>query len=197
MATRLDQQHQPDTTQLLLAARAGDRAAADRLFAHVYDALREIARRRLRGRRPGATLDTTALVHEAYLRLADRSPGGWHDRAHFYAVAARAMRFVLVDHARARTAAKRGGASPDLPLDAVQIAADDRAVDVLALADALERLGAVSARLRDVVDYRFFGGLTFEEIADATGTSVATVKRDWTRARAWLYDAMHDAAPAR
>lgn len=185
MATQLD------TTQLLLGVRAGDRTAFDRLFAHVYDALRDIAHQRLRAHRPGATLGTTALVHEAYLRLVDGAQVGWQDRAHFYAVAARAMRFVLVDYARARTAAKRGGASPNVPLDAVQVAADERALDVLALADALERLAAVSPRLCDVVDYRFFGGLTFDEIAEATGTSVATVKRDWTRARAWLHESMH------
>ena len=198
---------QPDTTQLLRQAGAGDRQAHDRLFARVYDDLRAVAHRRLRAglRRgqAGETLGTTALVHEAYLRLADGPYAGYADRAHFYAMAARAMRFVLVDYARERTAAKRGGAAVDVPLDAVgdalQVAADDRADDVLALAAALERLGAVSPRLRDVVDLRFFAGLTFDEVAEVTGTSVATVKRDWTRARAWLYQSMHDdddASPA-
>jgi RNA polymerase sigma factor (TIGR02999 family) len=187
----------PDTTQLLLDARAGDRAAFDRLFAHVYGELRDIARGRLAGFRFGETLGTTALVHETYLRLVDGSRVGAVDRAHFLAVAARAMRFVLVDHARARTAAKRGGAAADLPLDVVQLAADERAADLVALADALEELAAVDSRLSDVVDYRFFGGLTFDEIAAATGRSVPTVKRDWTRARAWLYRSMQDAsAPA-
>lgn len=189
---------QPDTTQLLRQAGAGDRQAHDRLFARVYDDLRAVAHRRLRARvrHAGETLGTTALVHEAYLRLADGPRAGYADRAHFYAMAARAMRFVLVDYARERTAAKRGGAAADVPLDAagdaLQVAADDRADDVLALAAALDRLGAVSPRLRDVVDLRFFGGLTFDEVAGATGTSVATVKRDWTRARAWLYRSMHD-----
>jgi RNA polymerase sigma factor (TIGR02999 family) len=185
---------EPDTTQLLLDARAGNRAAFDRLFSHVYDALREIAHQRLLKHRPGETLDTTALVHEAYLRLVDQTRAEWRDRAHFFALASRAMRFVLVDYARARTAAKRGGREPDVPLDAVQVAADERATDLVALAEALEGLTGVSPRLGEVVDYRFFGGLTFEEIAEATGMSVPTVKRDWARARAWLYRTMQPAA---
>ena len=194
----------PDTTQLLLGARGGDRAAFDRLFAHVYGELRDIAHRRLVGFRLGETLGTTALVHEAYLRLVDGARVGTRDRAHFLAVAARAMRFVLVDYARARTAAKRGGAAGDVPLDdpavalsaaalADERAADERAADLLALADALEELSRHDARLADVVDYRFFGGLTFDEIAEATGRSVPTVKRDWARARAWLYRSMRGA----
>jgi RNA polymerase sigma factor (TIGR02999 family) len=177
----------PDTTQLLLDARAGDRAAFDRLFAHVYDELRQIAHQRLRRYRPGETLDTTALVHEAYLKLVDQSRSEWRDRAHFFALASRAMRFVLVDYARARTAQKRGGRRSDLPLDAVQVAADDRAADLLALTDALERLSGVHPRLGEIVEYRFFGGLTFDEIAEVTGLSVPTARRDWTRARAWLH----------
>jgi RNA polymerase sigma factor (TIGR02999 family) len=177
----------PDTTQLLLDARAGDRAAFDRLFAHVYDELRRIAHQRLLRYRPGETLDTTALVHEAYLKLVDQSRSEWRDRAHFFALASRAMRFVLVDYARARTAQKRGGRRSDLPLDAVQVAADDRAADLLALTDALERLSGVHPRLGEIVEYRFFGGLTFDEIAEVTGLSVPTARRDWTRARAWLH----------
>jgi len=184
---------QPDTTQLLLEARGGDRAAFDRLYSHVYDALREVAHRRLLQYRPGETLDTTALVHEVYLRLVDQSRAGWQDRAHFFALTSRAMRFVVVDYARARTAAKRGGREADLPLDTVQVAADDRAEDVLALAEALEQLAGVSPRLGELVEYRYFGGLSFEEIADVTGRSVRTVKRDWTRARAWLYRSMRSA----
>jgi RNA polymerase sigma factor (TIGR02999 family) len=177
----------PDTTQLLLDARAGDRAAFDRLFAHVYDELRQIAHQRLLRYRPGETLDTTALVHEAYLKLVDQSRSEWRDRAHFFALASRAMRFVLVDYARARTAQKRGGRRRDVPLDAVQVAADDRAADLLALTDALERLSGVHPRLGEIVEYRFFGGLTFDEIAEVTGMSVPTARRDWTRARAWLH----------
>jgi RNA polymerase sigma factor (TIGR02999 family) len=177
----------PDTTQLLLDARAGDRAAFDRLFAHVYDELRQIAHQRLLRYRPGETLDTTGLVHEAYLKLVDQSRSEWRDRAHFFALASRAMRFVLVDYARARTAQKRGGRRPHVPLDAVQVAADDRAADLLALTDALERLSGVHPRLGEIVEYRFFGGLTFDQIAEVTGMSVPTARRDWVRARAWLH----------
>jgi RNA polymerase sigma factor (TIGR02999 family) len=196
---------QADTTQLLLSARAGDRAAFDQLFAHVYDELRVLARRRLAAHRRGQTLDTTALVHETYLRLVDAARAGAVDRAHFLALAARAMRFVLVDYARARTTAKRGGHAVGVPLDALAPSdapraggplADERAADLLALADALEELARHDARLADVVDYRFFGGLTFEEVAELTGRSVPTVKRDWARARAWLFRSLEAGAPA-
>ncbi len=193
METHPPPDHAPDTTELLRDGRGGDRAAFDRLFARVYDELRAVAHRRLGAYRRGETLDTTALVHETYLRLVDGARAGAVDRTHFLAIAARAMRFVLVDHARARTAAKRGGHGVGVPLDAAamnaaadQRLADERAADLLALADALEALAQHDARLADVVDYRFFGGLTFDEIAAITGRSVPTVKRDWTRARAWL-----------
>jgi RNA polymerase sigma factor (TIGR02999 family) len=185
---------QPDTTQLLLHARAGDRDAFDRLYSHVYDELRRVAHQRLRAHRPGETLNTTALVHEAYLRLVDQSRAEWRDRAHFLALASRAMRFIVVDHARARGAQKRGGYSADVPLHAVQVAAEERAADLLALDDALEQLASTSERLGRVVEYRVFGGLTFEEIAEVTGLSVPTVRRDWTRARVWLYRSMQSAA---
>ena len=193
---------QSDTTQLLLSARAGDRAAFDRLFAHVYDELRALARRRLAAHRRGQTLDTTALVHETYLRLVDGARAGAVDRAHFLALAARAMRFVLVDYARERTAAKRGGGAVGVPLDAVpdvrladERLADERAADLLTLADALEQLASFDPRLGELVECRFFGGLTFDEIAELTGRSVPTVKRDWTRARAWLFRSLDAGAP--
>jgi RNA polymerase sigma factor (TIGR02999 family) len=171
---------------------AGAREAGDRSFEQVYQSLRDIARRRLRGQRAGETLSTTALVHEAYLRLVQHGGAEWRDRAHFCALAARAMRFVLVDYARSRGAAKREGRARELPLDAVQLAADQRATELLALDEALEHLAARDPRLGEVVDYHFFAGMTFEEIAKATGRSVPTVKRDWTRARAWLYREMQD-----
>ncbi len=180
----------PDTTLLLRQAGDGDAGAAERLYAHVYEALRTLAQRRLRAYRPGETLDTTSLVHEAYLKLVDGARVAPTDRPHFLALAARAMRFVLVDYARARTAEKRGGAAEPLSLGAVQLAAEERAADLLALDEALDRLRLQSDRLADVVEYRFFGGLTYPEIAEATGHSVATVERDWTRARAWLYRAL-------
>ncbi len=180
----------PDTTQLLLDARAGDRESFDRLYEHVYQTLREIAHHRLQRHRPGDTLGTTALVHEAYLKLIDQNRAGLRDRGHFLALASRAMRFILVDYARTRTRQKRGGGQPDVPVDAVQVAADERAVDLLALVEGLEGLAAVSTRLAEVVELRFFGGLTFDEIAETLGVSVPTAKRDWARARTWLLRAM-------
>ena len=184
---------QIDTTQLLRDARDGDREAFDRLFGHVYEELRRIAHHRLRRHRRGETLSTTALVHEAYLRLVDQNGAEARDRPHFFALASRAMRFILVDYARARLAKKRGGGAADVPLEAVQIAADERAADVLSLHDALEELAGRNERLSRMVEYRFFGGLSYEEIAEVVGCSVPTVKRDWGRARAWLYHSMRAA----
>lgn len=181
---------QPNTTQLLREVRGGSRTAFDDLYAHVYDDLRLAAHQRLGRYRSGQTLNTTALVHEAYLRLVDQSQMRWQDRAHFLALASRAMRFILIDHVRSRTAQKRGGADEDVPLEAVQVAVEDQAADLLALNEALEQLAAHSSRLAQLVEYRFFGGLTYEEIASVTQMSVPTVKRDWARARAWLFRAM-------
>lgn len=182
-----------DTTLLLRQVSDGDPDAAGLLYAHVYDALHALARRRLRTYRPGETLDTTSLVHEAYLKLVDGARVAPNGRVHFFALAARAMRFVLVDYARARSAEKRGGGAEPVTLASVQLAAEERAADVLALDEALDRLRAQSDRLADVVEYRFFGGLTYPEIAEVTGHAVATVERDWVRARAWLYRALNDA----
>ena len=164
-----------------------DSHSLDTLFPLVYDELRRIAHRRLRSVARGQTLNTTALVHEAYLRLVERTGPLSIDRAHFCALASRAMRFVLVDYARARTAQKRGGGENDVSLDDVQIAADERAFELLALEDTLEELKGHDPRLAQLVEYRFFGGLSYEEIAAVTGMSVPTVKRDWRRARSWLY----------
>lgn len=183
--------HEPASpTQLLERVRRGDRGAFDDLFALLYGSLREIAHRRLARHRPGATLSTTALVHEAYLRLVDQSAATWQDRAHFLALASRAMRFILVDYARAQSAQKRGGDGVAVPLDAVQLAADERAAELLELDEALDQLASYDARLSELVEYRFFGGLTFEEIEEVSGLSVRTLKRDWTRARLWLSRAM-------
>lgn len=179
-----------DTTQLLLAANAGNATAFDDLYARLYDELRRIAHHHLLSRGRGETLNTAALVHEAYIRLVDQTRIGINDRAHFLALASRTMRFVMVDIARARDAQKRGGGAQVIPIDEVQIATDDRAADLLALDDALDRLANHDQRLGQLVEYRFFGGLTYEEIATATGQSIATVKRDWTRARTWLYHVM-------
>jgi len=183
------------TTELLLELRGGDGAAFDRLFAQLYDELGAMARQRLGRVRPGQTLDTSALVHEAYLRLVDQTRVELQDRDHFLALAARTMRFIVVDHARARSAAKRGGDQIRLTLDRIPTGAgkvsgersDERAEDVVALDRALASLEAMDPRLGQVVELRFFGGLTHAEIARVTGRSIPTVKRDWTRARAWLY----------
>jgi RNA polymerase sigma factor (TIGR02999 family) len=150
-----------DTTALLQACRAGSREAFDQLFAVAYDELRRAAHQRLARNRGGETLSTTVLVHEAYVRLVDRTRVQWVDRAHFLALASRAMRFVLVDHVRARHANKRGGDATDVRLDDVQLAAEGQAADLLAVHDALERLTAYSERLGRLVEYRFFGGLTY------------------------------------
>jgi RNA polymerase sigma factor (TIGR02999 family) len=180
---------QAEPTQLLKAARGGDAGAVDELFGKVYDDLRRIAHQRLMRHGRGETLSTTALVHETYLRLVDQSRVEWQDQAHFFALASRAMRFILVDYARARSAKKRDGGA-GIPLDALQLAADERAGDLLDLDEALATLYGFSDRLGRVVEYRFFGGLSYEEIAEVMGCSVPTAKRDWARARAWLYQTM-------
>jgi RNA polymerase sigma factor (TIGR02999 family) len=179
-----------ETTRLLVAARGGDREAFDLLYSRVYAELRQIAHQRLRRHRPGDTLNTTALVHEAYLRLVDQAGAGASDRAHFLALASRAMRFILVDYARARQVQKRGGGQADVPLDLVQVAGAQPVADLVALDDAMNRLRRLSNRQCQLVEYRFFGGLSYDEIADVMGVSVRTVKRDWTKARTWLYTYM-------
>lgn len=189
---------EPTTTQLLAGARRGDRAALDALLPHVYDELRVLARARMRRHRPGETLNTTAVVHETFLKLTAGETPAFEDRTHFFALASRAMRFVLISYARERTAQKRGGAQADLPLDDALVvsgpdAAEAEALDLLSLDAALDRLSAVSERLAEVVEYRFFGGMEHEEIAAVTGRSVPTVKRDWRRARAYLYQFMREA----
>jgi RNA polymerase sigma factor (TIGR02999 family) len=172
---------------MLVAWGQGDQAADSRLMAVVYEDLRRVARRRLRGERADHSLAPTALVHEAYLRLVDLRRVRWQNRAQFFAIAARVMRQILVDHARAHAAAKRGGPGWKVPMaDAVGATAPP-AVDLLDLDAALGKLAAIDARLGELVVLRFFGGLTVEEAAAALGLSPATVKRDWTRAQAWLF----------
>lgn len=178
----------PDTTALLLDVSAHQPGAVEKLFPLVYDELRQIARARLRSHRAGATLDTSALVHEVYVRLVDATRVSWKDRSHFFALAARAMRFTLVDYARRRSAEKRGGDAVHLTLDE-RIdgeAVETRAAEVLALDEALSRLAEADARAAQVVESRFFGGLTVEETAEALDLSPRTVKREWQKARLWL-----------
>jgi RNA polymerase sigma factor (TIGR02999 family) len=177
-----------NVTQLLKAWSSGDRAALDRLVTAVYEELKRQAARYLRNERPGHTLETTALVHEAFLRLVDQRQVEWQNRAHFFGVAAQLMRRILVDHARGRRAAKRGGAAVAVTLDsgAEQIVPQESGVDMLALDDALTRLSSLDAEQAHIVELRYFAGLSIEETATVLGVSPATVKRDWSMARAWL-----------
>ena len=180
----------PDTqpiTDLLLQVSIGDQAAMDRLFPIVYDHLRRVAHNALRRENPGHTLGTTGLVHEAYLRLVDQTRVEWRNRSHFYAVAAQAMRRIMVDYARRHRRIKRGGGQRPLRLEEGTISLDERSENLIALDEALTRLAALNPRLSHVVECRFFAGLTEEEIAEATGVTVRTVKRDWAKARGWLY----------
>src|SRR5688572_31261383 len=178
-----------DVTQLLVAWGAGDAAAADRLVPAVYAELRRQAARAMRREGCENTLQTTALVHEAYLRLVDQRRVVWRSRAHFFGVAAQLMRRILVDHARGRHAAKRGGGLRQLTLgdaDSAREAPDDSGVDVLVLHEALERLAAIDPYQARIVELRYFGGLTIEDTAEALDASPATIKREWAVARAWL-----------
>jgi RNA polymerase sigma factor (TIGR02999 family) len=174
-----------DITGLLLQLEPGDDAAADRLYRAVYATLHEMAARAMSGERDDHTLQPTALVHEAYLKLVEGSRATWRNRAHFLAVAARAMRQILVDHARRHRAAKRG-LGRKLTLDEALVGAEAAVLDVVALDEALTRLAAQEPRCARVVELRFFGGLDVEQTAEALSVSPATVKRDWQFAKAWL-----------
>ena len=149
--------------------------------------MRRIARRQLRSERPDHTLNTTALVHEAYLKLVDQTRAEWRDRVHFFAVAAQAMRRILVDHARKHLAAKRGGRQQQVPLEEAVLSIDDRAETLLALDEALTDLARLDERLGRVVECRFFGGLSEEETAEVLGVTARTVRRDWVKAKGWLH----------
>jgi len=176
-----------DVTGWLVAWGKGDSTANSRLIEAVYADLRRVARRRLRAERGDHSLTPTALVHEAYVRLVDLRRLRWQNRVQFFAVAARVMRRVLVDHARGHAALKRGGAGWRVSLSDHDAVTPPREVDLLDLEVALDKLGTIDPRLVDLVVMRFFGGLTIEETAEAVESSPATVKRDWIRARAWLF----------
>jgi RNA polymerase sigma-70 factor, ECF subfamily len=178
-------------TQLLHELQDGNAAAADRLAALVYDELRRMAARYMRAERTDITLQPTDLVHEAYLRLVDQRDVHWRNRAHFFGVAAQAMRRILVDHARQHRAAKRCGGQR-VTLDADVAITEGRSLDLLALDDALARLATLDARQSQVVELRFFGGLDIAHTAEALGVSPATVKRDWLLAKAWLHRELAD-----
>ena len=178
-----------EITALLAALREGDRSALDRIFPLVYEELRDRAHGQLARRRSGDTLSTTALVHESYLKLAGSSHQSYHDRIHFFAVASRAMRQILVDYARRATAGKRDGGRA-VSLEPERIADAGRSEELLALDEALESLERLDPRLAKIVELRFFGGLSVEETADVMEISPRTVKRDWRKARAFLFDAV-------
>ena len=175
-----------DVTGLLLAWTNGEAAARTHLMEAVYGELQRTAKACLRRERPDHSLSPTALVHETYFKLVDQRRVQWHNRAHFFAIAATLMRRILVDHARAHLAEKRG-VEGRVPLEEVDLASDPRDVDVLALDEALDRLARLDERQSRLVELRFFGGLTIEETAAALAVSPVTVKRDWALARAWLY----------
>jgi RNA polymerase sigma factor (TIGR02999 family) len=183
------EQQQADVTGLLEAWRSGDGRALDALAPVVYDELRRLAARYLRRERPGHTLQGTEIVHEAYMRLVQqRVP--WQNRAHFYGIAAQCIRRILVDHARNRHAAKRGAGNLMLALDEALAAPERRDVDLTRLDDALTDLAKLDDQQARIVELRYFTGLSIEETAEALGISPATVKRDWTTAKAWLYRAL-------
>jgi RNA polymerase sigma factor (TIGR02999 family) len=184
--------HDPSSpvTELLVRWRSGDQHALDALVPLVYDELRRLAHHYLRQERSDHTLQSTALVHEAYLRLAGQHPPEWQNRAHFFGIAARIMRQILVEHARSRAAAKRGGPACRLTLDAAVALPTQPDVDVVELDRALNDLAEFDPQQSRIVELRFFGGLTIEDTSEVLGISPATVKRDWVTARAWLFRAM-------
>ena len=186
MGTNAVRAERRGVTDLLVAWSAGDQAALDHLMPIVHDELRRLAHRLLLGERSGHTLQTTAVVNETYLRLVDLTRIRWQDRAHFFAMSAKLMRRILVDHARSRNYLKRGGGWQRVSLDDVPALAVVRNPDLVALDDALDALAAIDERKAQVVELRFFGGLSAEETAEALHVSPVTVMRDWRLAKAWL-----------
>ena len=178
---------QQQVTQLLCDWRSGDGDAFEKLIPLIQPELQRLAHHYMSRERPGHTLQTTALVDDAFLRLADNSHPQWQNRAHFFAAAAQLMRRIMVDHARKRQALKRGGGAVRVELDEARVATETRAADLLELDEALEKLAAFDRRKADVVEMRYFGGLTMEEIAEVLKIHVNTVTRDWSAARAWLF----------
>jgi len=179
-----------EITQLLIDWNNGSQDALDQLYPLVYEELRRLAHRYMIGERPGHTLQTTAVVHEAYLRLIDQKHVQWQNRAHFFAIAAQMMRRILITHAQRHAYAKRGGGAPMVSLDEAAILSQERAGELLALDEALKRLTTLDQRRSQVVELRFFGGLSNEEIAEVLKISPNTVTRDWNVAKAWLYREM-------
>ena len=183
-------------TEMLVRARTGDSAALADVFPLIYDELRRLAQRQLRREPDGHTLSPTALVHEAYMRLIDYTRTEWANRAHFMAVASTAMRRILVDHARGHRSLKRGGALKRVSIDSIELGAEERAELLVAIDEALDRLKQVEPRQAQVVECRFFGGMTEEETAEALGIGLRTAKRDWAKAKAWLHREIGVEGPA-
>jgi RNA polymerase sigma factor (TIGR02999 family) len=181
-----------EITRELARIRAGEQDAFDRLFPLIYDDLRARARRQIGRHSPGETLNTTALVHETYLKLVEAAHRSYADRVHFFSVASLAMRQILVDHARSSVAKKRGGGVQAEAVDPADLPSPDRGEELLALDEALTRLAKMDVRLARTVELRYFGGLSVEETAEVLGVSARTVKRDWRIARAFLYDAVKE-----
>jgi RNA polymerase sigma factor (TIGR02999 family) len=184
---------QQEVTQLLADWSHGDTAALAELTPLVYEELRRLAHHFMEGQRPEHTLQTTALVNEAYLRLADQTDPRWQNRAHFFAVAARAMRQILVNYARSSRAQKRGGGALKVELDEGAIVSPEQSKAIVDLHEALERLGTLDSRKARVVELKYFGGLNHDEIAEVMKISTVTVRRDWVFAKAWLHNELHNA----
>ena len=176
-----------EVTELLTAWSGGDKAALDKLMPLIHQELRRLAHRYMSRERPGHTMQTTALVNEAYLRLVNRDGVHWQNRAHFFAIASQLMRHILVDHARSHAYAKRGGGAQTISLDEAMVVSQERAAEVVALDDVLKELAKIDPQQSRIVELRFFGGLTIEETAVVLRLSPATIKREWSTAKAWLY----------
>jgi len=176
----------PEVTRLLLAWRNGDQEALERLTPLVYGELRRMAHRFMRRERPDHTLQSSALVNEAYIRLIDCRQVGWQNRAHFFGIAAQMMRQILIDHARSHARAKRGGALRQVSFEETALVSEERAAELIALDDALTALAALDLSKSRIVELRFFGGLTNEEVGEVMGMSLRTIEREWRKAKAWL-----------
>jgi RNA polymerase sigma factor (TIGR02999 family) len=187
-----DEPGRDQITRLLASVRNGDRRAIDSVFNLVYAELHQSARRQLARARPGQTLNTTVLVHEAYLKLVDSANADWQDRGHFFAVAAKAMRQIIIDYARQASRKKRGGNMQRIPLDGIDVANEERASELVALDNALVGLESFSVHLARVVERRFFGGLSIEETAEVLNLPAHRIKIDWRKARAFLFQAIQD-----
>jgi RNA polymerase sigma factor (TIGR02999 family) len=179
-----------EITQLLMKWSQGDKSALDQLVPLVYPELRRLAKRHMNRENPGHTLQTSALINEAYLKLVDQQNVEWQNRAHFFAVAAQLMRHILVDHARTRNYAKRGGGAPKVPLDEAAALTEQRAAELIALDDALRDLATLDERRSQIIELRFFGGLSLDETAEVINISPSTVQREWRAAKAWLHHTM-------